>query len=52
MTFLENLMTYPNVMSAIERRGLKLHGIWQDLGGGHLMEFDPETKQFHQVPST
>ncbi|KIN78766.1 carbonic anhydrase [Sulfitobacter mediterraneus] len=49
MTSLENLMTYPNVVSAIESRGLKLHGIWQDLGGGQLMAFDPGTKQFQHI---
>lgn len=49
MTSLENLMTYPNVARAVADRGLRLHGIWQDLGCGTLMAFDPKTNQFQVI---
>ena len=39
---LENLMTFPFVKAAVEDERLSLHGLWNDIGGGMLEEFDLE----------
>ncbi len=38
---LENLMTFPFVRSAVEAGDLTLHGLWNDIATGGLLQFDP-----------
>ncbi len=45
-TALANLLTYPNVASAVQSDQIKLHGVWQNIGEGQLMTFDPASRQF------
>ena len=33
---LENLMTFPFIAAAVESETLSLHGLWNDIGEGHL----------------
>lgn len=48
-TSLENLMTFPFVKSAIESEELSLHGLWNDIGNGTLLFYDPVTDRFEPV---
>ncbi|MFV0408541.1 MAG: carbonic anhydrase [Paracoccus sp. (in: a-proteobacteria)] len=43
---LENLLTYPNVAHAVQCNKINLHGVWQNIGDGQLMTFDPVSRQF------
>ena len=46
---LNNLMTFPFVKSAVEAEGLTLHGLWHDIGEGHLLCYDPQSGAFKPV---
>ncbi|RME18766.1 MAG: carbonic anhydrase [Alphaproteobacteria bacterium] len=46
---LENLMTFPFVQAAVEAEDLTLHGLWHDIGEGHLLWYDPEADAFRPV---
>ena len=46
---LENLMTYPVVAEAVAAERLTLHGIWQDIARGALLEYDPAAGGFVEV---
>jgi carbonic anhydrase len=37
---LENLMTFPFIATAVESETLSLHGLWNDIGEGHLFFYD------------
>lgn len=43
---LENLMTYPFVMEAVDREELTLHGVWAELAEGDLEMFDGSVRRF------
>ncbi|MCV6593551.1 MAG: carbonic anhydrase [Silicimonas sp.] len=43
---LENLLTYPFVAEACAAGALELHGLWTDIAGGELHQYDPETGRF------
>lgn len=49
MTSLQNLMTFPWVVTQVDEGKLTLHGLWTDIGEGGLEHYNPETKQFHPV---
>lgn len=49
VTSLENLLTYPFVIHAIERGALDIHGLWQNISEGQLMTYDGELRQFVEV---
>ncbi len=46
---LENLMTFPFVKAAIDADELTLHGLWHDVGGGALEQFDAAQGRFVTV---
>ncbi|MBV0913710.1 carbonic anhydrase [Anianabacter salinae] len=46
---LENLMTFPFVAKAVEEEELSLHGLWTDIGGGGLEQFNPAQKAFEPL---
>ncbi len=46
---LENLLTFPFVRTAVEAGDMSLHGLWQDIGAGNLLQFDPETRNFASI---
>lgn len=46
---LKNLMTFPFVSSAVEDGNLTLHGLWNDIGAGELLQYDPEVESFQPV---
>jgi carbonic anhydrase len=43
---LENLMTFPFVRTAVEAGELSVHGLWNDIGEGGLLQFDPAAGEF------
>jgi carbonic anhydrase len=43
---LENLMTFPFVRSAVDRRRLFLHAAWFDVATGQMSVCDPRTRTF------
>lgn len=43
---LENLMSFPFVRAAVETGLLSLHGLWKDIGEGHLEAYDATQHQF------
>lgn len=49
LTSLENLMSFPFVKAAIEAGNLSLHGLWHDIGGGDLQQYNPTAKTFELV---
>ena len=49
VTSLENLMTFPFVAEACDRKELSLHGLWTDIGEGELYQYDAETQVFGPV---
>ena len=48
-TSIENLFTYPFVLSAFEAGTLSLHGLWLDIGKGVLENYQPATGDFQPV---
>lgn len=46
---LENLMSFPFIVDAVERDALSLHGLWVDIGPGDLHFLQPETGEFVPV---
>lgn len=48
---LENLMTFPFVRSAVESGDLSLHGLWNDISDGTLLQYDPARPDFQAVGS-
>lgn len=46
---LDNLLTFPFVRAAVEAEGLTLHGLWHDIGEGHLLCYDPGSGDFRPV---
>lgn len=46
---LENLMTFPWIVEAVEARRLQLIGLWTDIGEGALEWWSPEKKAFLPV---
>ena len=45
----ENMMTFPFVKSAVEAEELTIHGLWNDIGNGELLCYDPKSGQFEPV---
>jgi len=46
---LENLMSFPFVKSAVESHEMSIHGLWNDIADGSLMQFDPASGGFVSV---
>ena len=46
---LENLMTFPFVRAALDAGEMTLHGLWQDVGEGALLQYDPDTGDFEPI---
>lgn len=46
---LENLMGFPFVKQAVESGDLSLHGLWNDIGDGTLMQYEPSLDTFVKV---
>ncbi len=46
---LENLMTFPFIVDAIDSGSLTLHGLWTDIGEGGLQCYDPSAEKFLSV---
>ncbi|MFN0113118.1 MAG: carbonic anhydrase [Paracoccaceae bacterium] len=46
---LENLMTFPFVQAAVASGELTLHGLWHDVGGGTLEQYDAGQGRFAAV---
>ncbi|CAM5317003.1 carbonic anhydrase [Frigidibacter albus] len=46
---LENLMSFPFVKSAVELHEMSIHGLWNDIADGSLMQFDPASGGFVSV---
>ncbi len=46
---LANLLGFPFVAQAVEEGSLALHGCWIDIASGELMDYDPETGDFHAL---
>ena len=45
----ENLMTFPFVKAAVEKKELTLHGLWTDIAEGSLEQFDSNLKDFVRI---
>ncbi|MGB2288343.1 MAG: carbonic anhydrase [Candidatus Puniceispirillaceae bacterium] len=43
---IENLMSFPFVSEAVANETLSIHGLWNDIGDGLLLQYDPTTEQF------
>jgi carbonic anhydrase len=43
---LENLMTFPFVRAAVEAGELTVHGLWNDIAEGGLLQYDPASRGF------
>ncbi|WP_126976436.1 carbonic anhydrase [Frigidibacter oleivorans] len=46
---LENLMTFPFVRDAVTAGDLSLHGLWNDIGDGTLMQYETASNSFEPV---
>ncbi|WP_163848347.1 carbonic anhydrase [Pseudooceanicola aestuarii] len=46
---LDNLMTFPFVKDAVDAGNLSLHGMWKDIGGGEMEQFQPEEGAFRPI---
>lgn len=46
---LENLMTFPFVREAVESGDLSIHGLWNDIGDGGLLQYDANSGGFVQI---
>ncbi|MGB3176716.1 MAG: carbonic anhydrase [Albidovulum sp.] len=46
---LENLMSFPFVSERVKDGSLSLHGLWNDIGEGGLMQFDPARQAFVDI---
>ncbi|OCX66766.1 carbonic anhydrase [Thioclava sp. SK-1] len=46
---LENLMTFPFVVDAVQSGQMSLHGLWHDIGGGGLKQYDPQSEIFENL---
>jgi carbonic anhydrase len=46
---LENLMSFPFVREAVEGETMSIHGLWNDIGDGSLLYFDPEYADWRPV---
>tara|TARA_R110002094_G_C4870627_1_gene208407 strand:- start:197 stop:814 length:618 start_codon:yes stop_codon:yes gene_type:complete len=49
ITSLENLMTFPWIVTQVDEGKLTLHGLWTDIGEGGLEHYNPDTEKFHPV---
>jgi carbonic anhydrase len=43
---IENLPGFPFVREAVEEGMLSIHGLWNDIGDGSLLSYDPEIQSF------
>ena len=43
---IENLMSSPFVREAVENETLSIHGLWNDIGEGSLLQYEAETNSF------
>ena len=43
---IENLMSFPFVREAVENETLSIHGLWNDIGEGSLLQYEAETNSF------
>ncbi len=46
---LENLMTFPFVKEAVESNQLALHGLWNDIGEGLILQYNHQTHTFENA---
>ena len=46
LTSLQNLMTFPFVTAAVDGGDLTLHGLWNDIAGGDLVQYDAAQDDF------
>ena len=46
---LENLMSFPFVREAVEGETMSIHGLWNDIGDGSLLYFDPDHADWRPV---
>ncbi|GGH62119.1 carbonic anhydrase [Frigidibacter albus] len=46
---LENLMGFPFVKAAVESQEMSIHGLWNNIGDGTLMQYDPASGGFVTV---
>lgn len=46
---LENLMTFPFVQEAVENNQLTLHGLWNDIGEGLILQYNHQTHRFENA---
>ncbi|MDP3339478.1 carbonic anhydrase [Frigidibacter sp.] len=46
---LENLMGFPFVKAAVESQEMSIHGLWNNIGDGTLMHYDPASGGFVTV---
>jgi carbonic anhydrase len=46
---LKNLMTFPFVKTAVESERLSIHGLWNDIGEGGLVAYDPKKDLFYPI---
>lgn len=49
LTSLDNLMTFPFVVEAVENGSLALHGLWTDITEGALEIYDADADAFHPL---
>ena len=46
---LQNLVSFPFVKDAIDAGELQLHGVWNDIGNGTLLQYDPDSEAFTPI---
>jgi len=46
---MENLMTFPFVAEAVESEHLSIHGLWNDIGEGGLLEYRSDKDGFVEI---
>ncbi|SDY29484.1 carbonic anhydrase [Jannaschia faecimaris] len=49
LTSIDNLMTFPFVVDAVQAGNLALHGLWNDIVEGTLEGYDAATDRFSQI---
>ena len=46
---IENLMSFPFVNKAVTDETLSIHGLWNDIGEGSLLQYNAKTNQFEPI---
>ena len=48
-TSLKNLISFPDIINAIEKKTLSIHGLIHDIGSGEIKYLNPSTEGFEKI---